>query len=60
MKKILLIGGAVCLVLAASVAAYIAPALSSRSIVEAESEILCHEYCDSVVKVIKEEGLAKE
>ncbi|MBO7188353.1 MAG: endolytic transglycosylase MltG, partial [Tidjanibacter sp.] len=58
MKKFLLIGGAVCLVLAAAVAAYIAPALSSRSIVEAESEIFIPTGADydTLLALLGEEG----
>ena len=58
MKKFLLIGGAVCLILAASVAAYIAPALSSRSIVEVESEIFIPTGADydTLLTLLGEEG----
>ncbi|MBQ6604730.1 MAG: endolytic transglycosylase MltG, partial [Tidjanibacter sp.] len=58
MKKFLLIGGSVCLVLAAAVAAYIAPALSSRSIVEAESEIFIPTGADydTLLALLGEEG----
>ena len=58
MKKFLLIGGAVCLVLAAAVAAYIAPALSSRSIVEVESEIFIPTGADydTLLALLGEEG----
>ena len=58
MKKFLLIGGAVCLILAASVAAYIAPALSSRSIVEVESEIFIPTGADydTLLALLGEEG----
>ena len=31
-----------------------------RVMVEAESEALCREYCESVIGIIKEEGLARE
>ena len=58
MKKFLLIGGAVCLILAAAVAAYIAPALSSRSIVEVESEIFIPTGADydTLLTLLGEEG----
>ena len=58
MKKFLLIGGAVCLILAAAVATYISPALSSRSIVEVESEIFIPTGADydTLLALLGEEG----
>lgn len=58
MKKFLLIGGAICFVLAASVAIYISPALSLRSIVEVESEIFVPTGADydTLLVLLGEEG----